>query len=229
MIGSQPWPVLVVGAHGDIGAAIAERFAAAGHLVTKTGRTDFDLRQPSEIDGFFRANSVDCRILVYCAAVNLPRPFDDSLVEDIEDTFKPNLFGLLRVLKHVSPTLADGHGGRIVGVSSIYGFLARRGRLPYVMAKHAMVGAMKTLAIEYGPRNVLSNALSPGYVNTRLTSQNNDEATIEKFRAGIPLGRLANVEDIAEVAYFLSSPQNRYINGQDIVVDGGFTCGGFQS
>jgi 3-oxoacyl-[acyl-carrier protein] reductase len=97
------------------------------------------------------------------------------------------------------------------------------------MSKHALIGAARTLAIEYGARNVMVNTVSPGYVDTKLTRQNNDAATIERFRLGIPLRRLAAPEDIAEVCSFLCSTRNRYLTGQDIVVDGGFTCGGYQN
>ena len=114
-------------------------------------------------------------------------------------------------------------------ISSIYGFPARNGRLPYVASKHALVGIAKTLAIELGPSNILVNAVSPGYVDTKMTSANNDAATIERFRAGIPLGRLAEPAEIADVVAFLCGGGNRYLTGQDIVVDGGYSIGGFQS
>jgi 3-oxoacyl-[acyl-carrier protein] reductase len=76
---------------------------------------------------------------------------------------------------------------------------------------------------------VLVNAVSPGYVDTKMTRANNDEATIARFVRGIPLGRLARPEELAEVVAFLCGPSNTYVTGQDIVVDGGFSVGGFQS
>ena len=224
-----PWPVLVLGARGDIGAAIVEQFEREGHDVTAVGRGEFDLQSPAEIRAFFSNRPCDWRVLVHSAGLNRPKPFDDTSIEEIEGSLQANLLGFLRVLKYVAPTLADGEGGRVVMLSSIYGSLGRAGRLPYVMSKHALIGAARTLAIEYGARNVMVNTLSPGYVDTKLTRQNNDEATIERFRSGIPVRRLAAPTDIAEVCSFLCSPRNRYLTGQDIVVDGGFTCGGFQN
>jgi len=117
----------------------------------------------------------------------------------------------------------------VLVISSLYGFLARSGRLPYVISKHGLNGAVKTLAIELAPYGVLVNSLSPGYIGTKMTYQNNSEETIAKLVLGIPLGRLGSAEDIAEVAEFLCSKKNKYINGQDIVVDGGFSIGGFQN
>ena len=113
-------------------------------------------------------------------------------------------------------------------ISSLYGFLARKGRLPYVISKHALNGAVKTLAIELAPFGIIVNALSPGYIATKMTYQNNSPEKVAKFVEGIPVGRLGDPGDIAEVAAFLCSRKNRYLTGQDIVVDGGFSVGGFQ-
>jgi 3-oxoacyl-[acyl-carrier protein] reductase len=225
----EAWPVIVLGARGDIGAAIVEQFRREGHPVTAVGRQEFDLQRPDEIDDYFSKQRLGWRILVHCAGLNRPKRFDETSVQEIEDSLQANLIGFLRVLKHVSATLTDGQGGRVVMLSSIYGSLGRAGRLPYVMSKHALIGAARTLAIEYGASNVMVNTLSPGYVDTKLTRQNNDAATIERFRSGIPVRRLAAPEDIAEVCSFLCSTRNSYLTGQDIVVDGGFTCGGFQN
>jgi 3-oxoacyl-[acyl-carrier protein] reductase len=87
---------------------------------------------------------------------------------------------------------------------------------------------IKSLALEYGKYGVKCNTLSPGFVDTKLTRQNNDEATIKSFANKVPLGKLASVNDIAEIAYFLCSDHNKYINGQNIIADGGYTTGGFQ-
>jgi 3-oxoacyl-[acyl-carrier protein] reductase len=100
--------------------------------------------------------------------------------------------------------------------------------LPYVLSKHALNGAVKTLAIELGPSGVLVNSVSPGYIATPLTYRNNSKQDLEKLVAGIPLGRLGEPHEIAKVVEFLCSDLNTYINGQDLVVDGGFSVGGFQ-
>ena len=90
------------------------------------------------------------------------------------------------------------------------------------------MGIIRTLAIELGPYNINVNALSPGFVDTIMTRKNNDDQTIQRIKNSIPMGRLADTEDIAKVAYFLCSDLNTYINGQNIIVDGGFSVGGFQ-
>jgi 3-oxoacyl-[acyl-carrier protein] reductase len=218
-------PVLLLGSHGDIGTAIGARFAAAGHPVTALGRADLDLGQPATIDAWFARNKIAHGVLVHSAGLNVPKRFAELTQEEIEQSFEVNVNGFLRALRHALPGLIAARG-RIVVISSLYGFLARAARLPYVMSKHALIGIVKTLALELGPDGVLVNAVSPGYVDTRMTRKNNDAATIAKLVSHIPLGHMARAEDIAEAAYFLGSGANRYITGHDLVVDGGFSVDG---
>jgi 3-oxoacyl-[acyl-carrier protein] reductase len=220
---------LILGGRGDIGAAIAGRLIADGVDVSPVGRSDFDLSDPASIDRFFAApNDEDYEILVHSAGLNSPQLFEDLSDDQIRQSLEANLHGFLRVARHCLPGWERKRFGRILVISSLYGFLARKGRLPYVMSKHALNGAVKTLAIELAPSGILVNALSPGYVKTKMTYKNNSSEMIAKLEAGIPVGRLGDPEDIAEVAAFLCSSKNRYVNGQDIVVDGGFSVGGFQ-
>ena len=94
------------------------------------------------------------------------------------------------------------------------------------MSKHALIGVVKTLALELASDGVLVNAVSPGYIDTSLTRANNDAATVSRLTAAVPLRRLGVPEDIAEVVHFLGSDANRYITGQDVVADGGFSIDG---
>jgi 3-oxoacyl-[acyl-carrier protein] reductase len=118
--------------------------------------------------------------------------------------------------------------GHIVAISSLYGAFSRSKRSAYSASKHALNGLVKAMSIELAPDNVLVNTLSPGFVDTKLTRKNNTADMIHEFKEKIPLGRLASVEDISAVAFFLCSEKNTYITGQDIVVDGGYSVGGFQ-
>jgi 3-oxoacyl-[acyl-carrier protein] reductase len=219
---------LVLGGHGDIGRAIAVRLHSDGFDVIAVGRSTFDLGNPSQTDAFLSREGNRFDILVHCAGLNRPTLIENLSDAEIRESLEVNLIGFLRVARACLPYWRSKRFGRIVVISSIYGFLARSGRLPYVMAKHALNGAVKTLAIEWAPFGVLVNALSPGYIGTRMTYENNPPETIARFVAGIPVGRLGTPEDIAEVAAFLCSSNNRYLTGQDLVVDGGFSIGGFQ-
>jgi 3-oxoacyl-[acyl-carrier protein] reductase len=218
-------PVLVLGGRGDIGSAISERFAAAGHPVLAVGRAEFDLTDPASIDAWFDRPHPSIGVLVHSAGLNHPKRFTDLTDREIRECFSANVEGFLQVTRRAIPELA-AERGRIVVLSSIFGFLSRVGRLPYAMSKHALVGVVKTLALELAADGVLVNAVSPGYIDTALTRANNDEATISRLTTAIPLQALGRPEDIAEVVYFLGSSANRYVTGQDVVVDGGFSIDG---
>ena len=217
--------VLVLGASGGIGSAVQERFEREGHEVVGTSSADLNLTDPEGIERWCLRSRPSFGVLVHSAGRNFPAPFDELTEAEIRTCFDTNVTGFLDVMRHLRPELVENRG-RVVVLSSLFGFLSRRGRLAYAMSKHALVGVVKTLALELGPQGVLVNAVSPGYIETRLTHQNNDEASIAHLETAIPLRRLGTPEDVAEAVYFLGSEHNRYINGHDLVVDGGLSVDG---
>jgi 3-oxoacyl-[acyl-carrier protein] reductase len=114
--------------------------------------------------------------------------------------------------------------GRIVNISSIWSVVAKEGRLAYTASKSALNGATRTLAVELGEHGILVNTIAPGYVNTELTSQNNSSEQLRLIRNNIPLKRLAEPNEIAQIAAFLCSEKNSYMTGQVLVADGGYVC-----
>jgi len=220
---------LILGGKGDIGGSITHKLISTGIEAVGVGRSDFDLANSDQIESYFLKNGAQFEILIHSAGLNDPQIFEELTDEEIRKSLNANVHGFLDVVRKLIPYWKSVGFGRILVISSLYGFLARKGRLPYVMSKHALNGAVKTLAIELAPYGVLVNALSPGYVKTKLTIKNNSTATLDRLISGIPIGRMGEPSDIAEVATFLCSTSNRYINGQDIVVDGGYSAGGFQS
>ncbi len=224
----KPKRALILGGKGDIGSAIANKFRSDGMEVIAVGRSDFDLGHPEQIAAFFETQGDNYDILVHSGGMNAPKEFTELSDKEIRESIEVNLHGFLQVARLCLPYWRQRNSGRVLVISSLYGFLRRRGRLPYVMSKHALNGAVKTLAIEWAAYGVIVNAISPGYIGTKMTSANNSPEMIKRFISGIPLRRLGTPEDIAEVASFLCSSKNRYLTGQDIVVDGGFSVGGFQ-
>jgi NAD(P)-dependent dehydrogenase (short-subunit alcohol dehydrogenase family) len=220
---------LVLGGKGDIGSAITQKLSMHEVEVTSVGRSDFDLTSPNQIASYFKENGNQFDVLIHSGGLNNPKTFEELTDSQIRESLDANVLGFLDVVRELIPCWKKSGFGRILVISSLYGFLARKGRLPYVMSKHALNGAVKTLAIELAPYGVLVNALSPGYIATKLTYKNNSAEAIEHLTSGIPIGRMGEPDDIAEVAWFLCSKSNRYINGQDIVVDGGYSIGGFQN
>lgn len=152
--------VLVLGGHGDIGAAIATRFRQAGKEVIAVGRGDFDLTDPSSIEAWFDRPCVLIGVLIHSAGLNHPKRFMDLTDSEIAESYSANVEGFLRVVRRLMPELVISKG-RIVVLSSIFGFLSRVGRLPYSMSKHALVGVVKTLASNVRPTKCSSMPCHP--------------------------------------------------------------------
>lgn len=217
--------VLVLGGTGEIGSSIAHKFQDHGHDVLACGTKDFDLSSTESIKQWFERPRIEIGVLVHSAGFNDPKLFVDLTDDELRKSIEVNLEGFLKVTRYLLPELIRLRG-RIVAISSIFGFLSRSGRLPYSASKHALIGACKTLAIELGGDGVLVNSVSPGYIQTELTSKNNNAATISRLERNIPVQRLGLPSDIAEAAYFLGSESNQYITGQNIIVDGGISIDG---
>ncbi|MCL5775076.1 MAG: SDR family oxidoreductase [Patescibacteria group bacterium] len=220
--------LFLTGGHGEIGAAIAKKFQAKGWEVIAPTSNELDLVEPDAIVKYFQTWGGDVDAIIHCAGVNVPKPLERLDWGDLEKTMRINALGFAEILRHLAPSIKKKKSGYVLAISSIYGVISRALRLPYAMSKHALGGLVQTLAIELGPFNIKVNALAPGVIDTRLTTQNNSPEEIAELKAGIPLGRLGKPEDIANAAYFLCSEANGFITGQTIVADGGYIIGGFQ-
>ncbi len=215
---------LITGASRGIGAAIASKFAKEGINVLAPTRNDLDLSSGESINSFLSSLKQRVDILVNNAGINVLSGITEITSSNIQDTFQINLFAPIQLTKGISTQMMDRKFGRIVNISSIWSVISRAKRVTYSASKAGINGLTRTLAIELAPYNILVNSVAPGYVNTELTRKNNSEQEIKSIQNTIPLLRLAEPEEIAEVVFFLSSERNTYITGQVITVDGGFTC-----
>lgn len=221
--------VLILGGTGDIGSAIASRLTLDfGDEVIAVGSKDLNLADAHSVDLFLERHGSDFDVLVHSAGLNQPGLFESLNVQNIELAIQANLMGFLRISQALIPHWKLQSWGSVVIISSLYGVFSRKGRMPYAISKHALIGAMKTMAIEFGEFGVMVNAVSPGYIDTKMTSKNNTPEVIQKLISGIPVKRLGTSDDIARAVSFLASPQNHYVNGLNLVVDGGYSIGGFQ-
>ncbi|WP_288521353.1 SDR family oxidoreductase [uncultured Brachyspira sp.] len=218
--------VFITGGNGDIGSSIVEIFKINGYEVISPNSKELDLRDSKLIKEYFNHNN-NFDIFIHCAGINNPSIIEDLDFNNIKETMQINTFSFYEILKTLIP-YQKINGGYILAISSLYGQISRAGRTAYAMSKHALIGLIKTAAIELGKYNIKVNALSPGFVDTNLTRKNNNDEKIKIINESIPLGSIAKPTDIANVSYFLCSEKNTYITGQDITVDGGFICGGFQ-
>ncbi len=220
--------LLLTGASGDIGKAIQKLFEKNNYRIIAPTRAELNLESPESIQHYFKNFKEKIDSLIHCAGFNTPKLALDLNEADVQKTFQINTMAFYSICRQLLNHFVNQKGASILAISSIYGHFSRKGRLAYATSKHALEGMVKTLALEFGIHNIKVNCLAPGFVDTQLTRKNNSEEIIEGFKQKIPLGRLADPMDIAEVAYFLCSENNKYINGQSIIVDGGYSVGGFQ-
>ena len=149
---------------------------------------------------------------------------DNLLMRMKEDEFKSvidiNLIGTFNVTKNVIPYMTRARSGRIINISSIVGISGNAGQTNYAASKAGIIGFTKSLAKEVASRNILVNAVAPGFIETDMTDALKEEIK-EDIKKGIPLKRIGKVEDVANVVNFLASEESSYITGQVINVDGG--------
>jgi 3-oxoacyl-[acyl-carrier protein] reductase len=153
---------------------------------------------------------------------------DQLLLRMSEESFArvidTNLTASFRLAKRASRSMLRGRWGRLLFVSSVVGLSGSAGQASYAASKAGLVGFSRSLARELGARNITSNVVAPGYVDTDMTAALT-ETRRDQVLASIPAGRTATVEEIAAVLAFLASDQAGYVNGAVIPVDGGLGMG----
>lgn len=140
--------------------------------------------------------------------------------KDFSDVINVNLIGTFNVTKNVVPYMTKKRNGRIINISSVVGISGNAGQTNYSSSKAGIIGFTKSLAKELGSRNILVNAVAPGFIKTQMTDVLKNEVK-EEISKNIPLKRIGNAEDVANVVEFLASDKSSYITGQVINVDGG--------
>lgn len=140
--------------------------------------------------------------------------------EDFESVINVNLTGTFNVTKNVVPYMMKKRSGRIINISSVVGISGNAGQTNYSASKAGIIGFTKSLAKELASRNILVNAVAPGFIETDMTSILKDDVKVE-IAKNIPLKRMGTAEDVANVVKFLASDDSSYVTGQVIQVDGG--------
>ena len=140
--------------------------------------------------------------------------------EDFEQVINVNLVGTFQITKQVLPYMLKQRNGRIINLSCVVGITGNAGQTNYSASKAGIIGFTKSLAKEVASRNILVNAVAPGFIETQMTGVLKDDIK-EQINKTIPLRRMGKTQDVANVVKFLASEDSSYITGQVIQVDGG--------
>jgi len=227
---------LVTGGTRGIGKAIAIELDAQGATVVITGtKPDYtsddssqymgvDFTDKDSLESFVNnLQGMKIDILVNNAGINHIGPVSELKVDDFERVQKVNVTAPFMLCQTVLPGMRDNKWGRIVNISSIWGKISKAHRAPYSASKFAIDGLTAAIAAEVAVDGVLVNSVAPGFIDTELTRSVLGVEGMKQLVSQVPIQRIGTPEEIALFVTWLVSPENTYISGQNIAIDGGFT------
>ena len=239
---------IITGGARGIGEGIALKFAEHGANVAFTYVSDSSAEKAKNLEDklsgmgvkakAYQSNAADfsaCEIFVnevlkefgtIDICVNNAGISKDNLLlrmtpEQWNDVIQTNLSSVFNMTKQVIKPMMKAKSGSIINMSSVIGEMGNAGQCSYAASKAGVIGFTKSIAKELGSRNIRCNAIAPGFVETDMTGYLKEGDGAEKYKAGIPLGRFASAEDIANVTLFLACEWGSYITGQVISACGG--------
>ncbi|MBM1817993.1 glucose 1-dehydrogenase [Sulfitobacter pseudonitzschiae] len=241
---------LVTGAGSGIGQGVALRLARLGARVVVTDISEagieetldliaaeggkatgqqLDVTNAASIEAAFASaeawdKPVD--VLVNNAGIVALHSFLDFPIDDWTRVMAVNVTGALLCAQRAGRAMVKQGYGRIVNIASVSGIRAGVGRTAYGTSKAAMIGLTRQIALELAPHGVTANAVAPGAIVTPLTRDNYTEETAATLLPMIPARRMGEAADIAAAVAYLASPDAGYVNGEILVVDGGYVAGG---
>ena len=234
--------ILITGATGGIGSSLVEKFEKLGSKILATGTNEeklnilkkkypniiiekFKLDDHKKIESFIETSNSKLDgldILVNNAGITL----DNLSIRLTEENWKKvldiNLTSTFLMCKFAIKKMLKKKNGKIVNITSIVGHTGNLGQANYAASKAGLIGLSKSISKEVGSRNITSNVIAPGYIETDMTSfidSENREIIIEQ----LSVKRMGKPEDIANMVSFLSKDESEYITGQVIPIDGGLT------
>lgn len=237
--------VLITGASRGIGKSIAEEFAKNGANVAFTYLSSIEKGQALEIElgqygtkiKGYRSDASDYAsaeqlvtdvvadfgnldILINNAGVTRDTLLMRMSEEQWDDVLRINLKSVFNLTKAATKPMMRAKAGSIINITSVVGLMGNAGQANYSASKAGILGFTKSVAKELGSRNIRSNAIAPGFIETEMTGELNEEQ-LKEWTKSIPLKRAGQGKDIANACLFLGSEASSYITGQVLVVDGG--------
>ncbi len=236
---------IITGATRGIGRGIAMEFAKHGANVAFTYSSSVDAANALELElktfgvnaKGYQSNAANfdaaqelaknvledfgsIDILVNNAGITKDNLLMRMSEQDFDQVIEVNLKSVFNLTKAVIRPMMKQRAGSIINMSSVVGLKGNAGQTNYAASKAGIVGFSKSVALELGSRNIRSNVIAPGFIETEMTDKL-DAATVQSWRDGIPLKRGGTPEDIANACVFLASDMSSYITGQTLSVDGG--------
>tara|TARA_B100000131_G_scaffold322734_1_gene377812 strand:+ start:2006 stop:2743 length:738 start_codon:yes stop_codon:yes gene_type:complete len=241
MIDLKKTNVILTGATGGIGGSILETFIKAGANVLATGTNEqkleqikkkysstktlkFNISSHNEIDDFVQkcSEELDNKIDILINNAGITR--DNLSIRMKDDEWKQvidlNLTSTFLLCKHIIKKMLKQKKGKIINITSVVGHTGNIGQSNYTASKAGVIAMSKSLALEYGKKNIQINCVSPGFISTEMTDKINEDYK-EILKSKIPLERFGNPSDVANTVAFLSSSLSDYITGETIHVNGG--------
>lgn len=237
--------IIITGASRGIGRGIAVAFAKQGANVAftysssegpakeleaelsafgvtakafKSNAADFDAAQQLVADVLEIFDSID--VLINNAGITKDNLLMRITEEDFDKVIEVNLKSVFNMTKAVQRTMLKQRHGSLIHMSSVVGVKGNAGQSNYAASKAGIIGFSKSIALELGSRNIRSNVIAPGFIETEMTDKL-PEDVVAQWRASIPLKRGGSTEDVANACLFLAADLSAYITGQVLHVDGG--------
>ncbi|NVK52071.1 MAG: 3-oxoacyl-[acyl-carrier-protein] reductase [Flavobacteriaceae bacterium] len=186
----------------------------------QSNAAQFDAAQALATDVLTEFGTID--VLINNAGITKDNLLMRISEDDFDKVIEVNLKSVFNLTKAVIRPMMKQRKGSIIHMSSVVGIKGNAGQANYAASKAGIVGFSKSVALELGSRNIRSNVIAPGFIETEMTAKL-DEKVVEGWRNDIPLKRGGSPEDIANACVFLASDMSSYITGQTLSVDGGMS------
>lgn len=214
---------IIFGSSGDIGKKIKQILNK--DKILEINSRNLDLGNLKQVENF-ETNFIPDNI-IFVSAKNNPKDFLSLNDKEIQEIFNINFISFIKILRKLLKKIIKAKKKcKIIIITSLYSKFGRSQRALYSISKHALLGLTRNIAVELGPKGITVNAISPGYVNTKMTRKNLTLKQINFLKSKTPLKRIISPRDIALTVKTLLDNETKSITGQEIIIDGGISING---